>query len=101
MLTKQDTGLRKADPMPMAREQPAADFLFQRGDLPADCGLGRVERLSRTAEAAQLCDTDEGVQQSEVHGAIILVSYPGYTKYSIYVAPRRLYLVGSAAASAR
>ncbi len=95
MLAKQDTGLRKADPMPMAREQPAADFLFQRGDLPADRGLGR------TAEAAQLCDTDEGVQQSEVHGAIILVSYPGYTKYSIYVAPRRLYLVGSAAASAR
>jgi hypothetical protein len=74
--------------MPMARKQPTADFLFQRGDLPADRGLGRIERLSRTTEAAQLCDTDEGVQQSEIHGAIILDSYPGDTKHSIYVAPR-------------
>jgi hypothetical protein len=101
MIAKQDTGLRKADPMPMAREQPAADFLFERGDLPADRGLGRIERLSGAAEAAQLGDTDEGVQQSEVHGAIILDSYPGDTKHSIYVAPRRLYLGDPAAASAR
>jgi RNA polymerase sigma-70 factor (ECF subfamily) len=39
MIAKQDTGLRKADPTPMAREQPAPDFLLQGGDLPADRGL--------------------------------------------------------------
>jgi hypothetical protein len=48
----------------MADKQPVADFLFQRGDLPAHCGLRLIERLGRTAEAAQLGDTDEGLQQS-------------------------------------
>jgi hypothetical protein len=64
MIAKQDTSLRQAHPMPMADEQPVADFLFQRGDLPAHRGLRLIERLGRTAEAAQLGDTDEGLQQS-------------------------------------
>jgi hypothetical protein len=62
MIAKYDTGLCQADPVPMAHEQPAADFLFQRGDLPTDRGLGLVEHLGGTAEAAQFGNSDEGLQ---------------------------------------
>jgi hypothetical protein len=50
--------------------------------------LGLVEHLGGTAEAAQFGNSDEGLQQSEVHREIIHFSYLTDTKHSIYAAMR-------------
>ena len=61
-------GVRQCDVAPGAVEKRGAEVRFERGNLPAERGLGQVEMRGGTREMADSGDFHETLELFQVHG---------------------------------